>query len=328
MTTAGSGEGIELDCILGRCDSLRAEVYFRVTVPAGSDPAAAKLSGQISGPDCKHAITLPATAELRVVRGTGDVGAADALVARAILTEPSSWTPELPSLYRLDARLTIADREVATWQRRVGLRRAGVRGRSLWLDGRRHVPRGLVVEAGAVDIAAFRTAALTAAVADPSDDLLGRCDAEGVAVIGLLADEAGRPLDVQAAAAAIARWARHPAVLVAVIPLEVPAAATAAIVAAARGRKDTLLVGQETAGGEPPAAIAEGIDVVLVTLPAGGLPHDAWRSSPPAVPLLARRPDRAVAGEPSRRACEALQASLAGWRAAGASWDWAGYLAG
>jgi hypothetical protein len=327
---------VSLSWILGRCDSLRAEVYVRAMLPAGVDPASATLSGTLTGPDCKHAITLPVTAKLTAMRRDDAAATADTLVARAILTEPSSWTPELPNLYRLEARLEAAGRELAAWQRPVGLRRLGVRGRSLWLDGRRYVPRGVAAASDAIDVAGFRAAALAVVVPDPSEAFLARCDAEGVAVIAMLADEAGRALDVEAATAAIARWAWHPAVLAAVVPRGVSAEAAGEIVSNTRTCRDTLLLACDVDGTRPPPLLPAGIDLVVVTLPARGLPHAAWRSDSPGVPLLARRPaeaadaaEAAAADGPSRRECDALQAALAGWGTgggAGPPLDWAGYL--
>jgi hypothetical protein len=351
---------LPLDCLLGRCDSLRAEVFFRAELPPGVSPGEAALTGTLTGPDCKHAITLPVTAKLAAVPGSpsGQTrAAASSVVARAILTEPSFWTPELPGLYRLEARLVAAGREVATWRRPVGLRRLGVRGRSLWLDGRRHVPRGLVAPAERIDLPAFRAASLAAVVPDPSETFLTRADAEGVAVLGLLAGDVGQPLDIEAAAAAVLRWAWHPAVFVAVVPLGVSAEEAGEIAAATRGRRGTLLVAVEVDGSEPPPAVPAGVDLLVVMLPAGGLPHAAWRTEPPGVPLVAREKrcqdsflNRTLPGEagqgraasggqamssdtffPSRRECDALQAVLAGWGTAGGEGpapDWAGFIAG
>jgi len=326
-----------LACILGRCDSLRAEVFFRAELPPGLAVGEASLTGTLSGPDCRHAITLPVTAKLAAVPGpTPGQGpaAATSVVARVILTEPSFWTPELPGLYRLEARLVAAGREVATWQRPVGLRRLGIRGRSLWLDGRRHVPRGLVAPAERIDLAAFRAASLAAVVPDPAEEFLARADAEGVAVLGLLAGDAGQPLDAEAAAATVLRWAWHPAVFAAVVPQGASAAAAGEIAAATRGRRGTLIVAVEVDGTLPPPAVPAGVDLLVVRLPAGGLPHAAWRTEPPSVPLVARRPAAVSAAEPepsSRRECDALQATLAGWGTAageGPAPDWAGYVAG
>ena len=347
-----------LDCILGRCDSLRAEVFFRGELPPGVTAGETALTGTLSGPDCRHAITLPVTAKLAAVPGSPAepaAAAASSVVTRAILTEPSFWTPELPGLYRLEARLVAAGREVATWQRPLGLRRLGVRGRSLWLDGRRYVPRGIVAPAERIDLAAFRAASLAAVVADPSEDFLARADTEGVAVLGLVADSAGRPLDREPAAAAIVRWAWHPAVFAAVVPR---GAAAEEIAVATRGRRGTLLVAGEVDGTLPPPITPAGIDLLVVTLPAGEVPHAAWRTEPSSVPLVARLKrgresflrstlpgeagqGRAASGGremtpdpffflPSRRPCDAIQAALAGWGTAAdePAPSWAGYVAG
>jgi hypothetical protein len=331
VTAAGDDAALDLDCLLGRSDSLRAEVFFRATLPPGVEAAAATLSGTLTGPDCLRAITLPVTAKLAALRPGGEPPADGTLVARAILTEPAFWTPELPNLYRLDARLDVGKHKLATWRRSVGLRRLGVRGRSLWLDGRRYVPRGLAAPADAIDTTAFREAALAAVVPDPPEALLDRCDTEGVAVIGLLADDVGRPLDVAEATAAVIRWARHPAVLMAVMPRGVTAEAAAAIAGAVRGRRDTLLLGREVDGLAPPVEAGDGIDLLVVAVPSAGLPHDAWRTAPPLVPLIAQRSaETAGCSEPTRRGCDSMQAALAAWAAGQPDphRDWAGYLVG
>ena len=67
---------------------------------------------------------------------------------------------------------------------------------------------------------------------------------------------------------------------------------------------------------------------------AGGVPHEAWRTEPPSVPLVARRladeASASAAHSPSRRECDALQAALAGWGTAAGdpAPDWAGYVVG
>ena len=113
MTEPGHGVEPTLDCLLGRCDSLRAEVFFRAELPPGVAAEEAVLTGTLTGPDCRHAITLPVGAKLAAVPGSPaglNPAAASTVVARVILTEPSFWTPELPSLYRLEARLVAAGR--------------------------------------------------------------------------------------------------------------------------------------------------------------------------------------------------------------------------
>jgi hypothetical protein len=104
--------------------------------------------------------------------------------------------------------------------------------------------------------------------------------------------------------------------------------------AATHGRRGTLLVAWEADGSRPPPAVPVGIDLLVVTLPAGGVPHEAWRTEPPAVPLVARRladeASASAAQSPSRRECDGLQAALAGWGTAAGdpAPDWAGYVVG
>ncbi|MBM4020784.1 MAG: hypothetical protein FJ284_00780 [Planctomycetes bacterium] len=315
----------QLDVVLGRCDSLRAEVYVRAVLPPGADEGEATIRGTLSGPQCSRAITLPVSARLLPLP---DVAGGATPLARATLTEPSFWTPDLPSLYRLDASLTCGDREVATVRRTVGLRRFGVRGRSLWLDGRRFVPRA-VAATGEPSADTFRKASVGVVASALSESFLDRCDAAGVVVIGLLGDADGRAAGPAAATASILRWARHPAVCLVIVPLASSPEATSLIAVESRGRRGTLLVACEVDGTRPPPPTPGGVDLLVVALPADATPHEVWKTSPPALPLVARC--TAAAEPPSRRACDALQAALATWATAGGAtpaWDWAGYLAG
>jgi hypothetical protein len=317
---------VSLSLILGRCDSLRAEVFLRASLPAGVTPTVAVITGSLKGPECRRAITLPVTATFLPL--PGDASHVGSIVARAVLTEPSYWTPELPSLYQLTARLMVNGSEIATCVRPVGLRRFGVRGRSLWLDGRRFVPRGLAMFERDIDVGRFREASLTAMVADPSEEFLKQCDAEGVPVIAILVDAGGAPTAVDVAAERITRWAWHASVLMAIVPSAVCDGDRDCIADATRGSKGTLLLAQEVDGSTPPPSTAITADALLVSLAANAVPHPAWRTTPPEVPLLARRP-HAPGAEVSRSPCDSLQAGLAAWRSGdkthGAAWDWAGY---
>ncbi len=312
---------MRFDVVLGRCDSFRAEVYVRAVVP--SDTKNAALAGRLTGPDCQLATTLPVTATIRTVPGASP----GVVLGKVILTEPAFWTPELPNLYRLTAALTVDGREIGSVQRPVGLRLQGVRGRSLWLDGRRFVPRGLVSSGLIDDVAAFRAAGLTAVVTDPSEAFLDRCDAEGLAVIARLPDATG---GIDAASRRILDWSRHPAVLLAVLPASLPGDETAAVLADTRSLRGTLLVAIEVDGTKPPSPLPAGHDAIVVALPEGGFPRPAWRAFEPEVPLVAFRAGASADAPPSRRPCDALQAALAGWGTAAdpPAHDWAGYVAG
>jgi hypothetical protein len=336
-----------LELILGRCDDMRAEVFVRLPLghpplPPGEergDGASAarplRLAGTLTGPECRRGWTLPTTARF-ADRGSGPPGESAAVVARAILTEPSFWTPELPGLYRLDVQLVDGDLDretvVASDRRLVGLRRSGIRGTSLWLEGRRWVPRGVVCTAAEFSPALLRQAAATAVIVDPPAALLAEADAEGVAVIAVLADATGQPLGVAAALERLTAWAWHPAVVMAVVPKGGPVEPLAT---AARRRKGTILLAGVVAGAEPRPSGFDGLDAVIVELAAGAVPHAEWLGGVP-LPLIAWWHDAghgaATAIDDRRRACDRLQAALASWGIAAGdsprSWDWAGYLIG
>jgi hypothetical protein len=320
MTASGRVEP-RIDVILGRCDDMRAEVYVRATglPPTEELPV---LSGSLTGPESRLAITLPAAARLSDLGAgpSGSDGAASgvdhAAVARGILTEPGYWTPELPHRYRLRAEVRAGGDVVASCDRLVGLRRLGVRGRSLWLEGRRWVPRGVACVANELEPGLFRDLLATAVLDDPEEVHCTAADEAGVAIIARCG---GEPR------AACRRWAGHPSVMLTVLPLGTDAAAMASLLEAIRPFKGTMLLGLQVDGAEPPPALPRGIDCLVMSLVAGGMPDGAWRT-PPNLPALAMRPT--VGDIRARRAaCDALQADLATWRGSAASgWDWAGYL--
>jgi hypothetical protein len=312
---AASGAG-GLAVALGACADERAEVFVR---PAGGPaPAGCRIIGTLTGPRRGRDTTLPVTARLQPV--------ADGRTARAILTEPAYWTPDLPNLYRLEARLEGGADPATATDRLVGLRRFGVRGRSLWLDGHRWVPRAVAVS-GRDDLAACKAAAVAAVVSEPDELLLARADEIGVAVLAVVSST--KASDPAAVVAMLAAWTAHPAAVVAILPAGLPPDVVATIATASRPDRDTLLVAATVAGAEPPpASLSPGIDVLVVALEPGGAPDPAWRDGA-ALPLLAwrREPTTPAAG---RRPCDALQATLAAWGiAAGRDhvpWDWAGYV--
>lgn len=321
---AAADGDMPLRVILGPCDDMRAEVFVRAALPT-TLPRPVRLAGELTGPECRRAITLPAGASLNDL-GAGETG----LLAKAVLTEPAFWTPELPNLYRLTARLVSGGQTVATTTCRIGLRRSGVRGRSLWLEGRRWVPRGIACDPDSHDLAVMRDASVAAVVADPPEALLAAADESGVAIIAVAETEKGRPLDADALIERIGRWAMHPSVVLAMLPRAFTEAELVAVAANARRLKGTmLLAGEVTAASPPPHEIPAGIDCMCLALDGSGLPHDAWRDAAPAVPLIAWRRG-GDAEHASRSRCDRLQATLAAWGLADGRarqpWDWSGYL--
>lgn len=309
MTDAGRRPA-RLEFVLGRADDLRAEAYVRLV----DGPPGARITGSLAGPRCRVATTLPVTLPLGQLAGAG------AAVARAVVTEPGFWTPELPNLYDLVAEARDpAGAIVAATREAVGLRRLGVRGRSIWLDGRRWVPRGTAVAADAFDLPGLHAEAIAAVIDEPAPSIAAAADAAGVAIVAVVAES----LAGAAVVSRVAAWARHPSVVMVVLgPGQV------ADVAAGSAGRGTLLVGCGLdASRPPPDTLPAGSDCLVARLPAGGLPHEAWRRNAPAAPILAWRPAAPARG---RAACDLLQAELAAWGCAGGgvpAWDWAGYLA-
>ena len=330
-----SGPSLPLAILAGRADDMRAEIMVRISdCRMGGGPL--HLTGTLVGPRRGRDMTLPTTVKL--VDVTGDhAAAADAgqALARAVFTEPAYWTPELPNLYRLHAQVQRGDQTVAVVDRMVGLRRLGVRGRSLWLEGRRWVPRGVTIPPTGFDPIALRSLPAAAVINDPSDAICAAADQAGVAIIARLTDAAGRPLDSAEARGRIAAWAVHPSVVLAVVPRTANAEESIAIIAAVRPLKGTMLVGLEVDGTRPPDAVlavaADAVDCLVVDLPRDGLPHDGWRLWKADKPLVAQRAVATGNSAEHRQECDRLQAALAAWglaeEAAQLPWDWAGYLA-
>ena len=327
---------------------MRAEIVLQVACGDAGGGEQVHVDGTLVGPRRGRDMTLPTTVKLVDITGDRPVDAAvGRALARAVFTEPAYWTPELPNLYRLQAHVRRGDRTVAVYDEMIGLRRLGVRGRSLWLEGRRWVPRGLTIPTTDFDPVSLRSLSAAAVINDPSDEICALADQAGVALIARLVDVNRRPLEDARVAERIAAWSLHPSVVLAVVPRLASDEQAAAIVTAARPLKGTMLIGLEVDGTQSPdavtGALVDMVDCLIVDLPRDGLPHDAWRSGgswrtdrtlpdkpPIEKPLLAQRVVATGTAAEHRQECDQLQASLATWglaRGAGQlPWDWAGYL--
>jgi hypothetical protein len=125
----------DLDVFYGDLTAARAYVYARLPRPA--DDAGLTLAGQVCGPRCKLAQTLPVTSPLV------DLGPGPTLLARALVPDPVFWSPDLPAIYDVTVNLLRGAEVIATAHRQIGLRSLGVRGRDLMLNGKRWVLRGV-----------------------------------------------------------------------------------------------------------------------------------------------------------------------------------------
>jgi len=326
---------------------MRAEIVVQVACDDVGDGERLQLDGTLVGPRRGRDMTLPTTVKLVDITGDRPVDAASRravarALARAVFTEPAYWTPELPNLYRLEARVHHGDRPPEIIDRMVGLRRLGVRGRSLWLEGRRWVPRGVTIPMTGFDPVSLRRLPAAAVIDDPSDEICAMADQDGVAIVARLTDVDRRPLQAARVAKRIAAWSLHPSVVLAVVPRLASDEQAAAIIAAARPLKGTTLIGLEVDGTQSPdvvtGALVDRVDGLIVDLPRDGLPHDGWRSGgswrtdkpQKEKPLLAQRAVATGTSAEHRQECDRLQGSLAAWGlvdgAAQVPWDWAGYL--
>ncbi len=93
---------------------------------------------RLVGPACFGRRTVTSVYEATLADQTSNL-----VRYQLVVTEPCYWTPETPYTYRLQFA-GAATRTQAT----VGLRHLTVRGRKLWLTGRRWEPRACHVEAG------------------------------------------------------------------------------------------------------------------------------------------------------------------------------------
>ncbi|MEX2174251.1 MAG: hypothetical protein WD872_07805 [Pirellulaceae bacterium] len=126
----------ELDIFYGDLTVNRALVYARL--PRSVQDAGWSLVGQVRGPRCLHAETLPLTSPLV------DLGPGPTLLARAMVPDPVFWSPDLPAIYDVIVHLMSGTKIVATARREIGLRSLGVRGRNLALESKRWVLRGVM----------------------------------------------------------------------------------------------------------------------------------------------------------------------------------------
>lgn len=116
----------------------RAVVYARVN---GCEQGAGwRLSGTIRGPHSAKHQTLSATISFQ------DLGPGPTLLARAIVPDPSYWSPQAPNLYEVSVELHRDGAESLVVRRQLGFKAIRVGERYLLREGKPWVPRGVVVK--------------------------------------------------------------------------------------------------------------------------------------------------------------------------------------
>ena len=198
----------ELQLFFGDANEAEARVY--ALLPRGDFPNGTKLTGELKGPSCLHAKTLPA--KLRFTDRSDD----RSLLAEAIVPDPSFWTPELPMLYgaamevQLPDGTRLRDRE----SRLLGLRRLGVMGQSIYLDQQRFVFRGVSLpRMKPNDYLIARDSGTAICLRNASEAVCGSASQHGV----LLVADGTSLQDAQQVRREVARLARWPSVAIIIL---------------------------------------------------------------------------------------------------------------
>ncbi len=264
-------------------DANPAEARIYVRMPPGDDRVG-PIAGQVYGPHCQYARTLPAATPLR------DLGPGSTRLAEAIVPDPCFWTPESPHLYRVEIEIE-GERFV---HEEFGIRPLAARGRSLWLAGERIVLRGAVQrDVAERSMQAWHEAEVAMLADDPPDVLCREASRLGVLLVAQLGNSG------KDTARELGRLARWPAVGAAVLDAAEPPAI----------RPPNLLLAQSFAAGESfePAAWAD-----LVVCPCGDGDKCIERIAQVVLPVIVvgrAGPHRSA--DEVRGACARLQRDLA-----------------
>ncbi len=218
-----SGVLDDLQVFHGAASTTLACVYARL--PAREATAGCELVGRVVGPRCRWSQTLTAANRLVGRAASGNALFAEALLAEAVVPDPCFWSDALPMLYSVEVQLRRGGETIAATERPIGFRGVGRRGRSLFQEGRRWVPRGMhaasVVSEERDDLTAWRSAPAVMAVVRPTDAVCASASEVGVWLMADVGGEhhgRGNALDSE-----LSRLARHTAVFVAVLPIGTPA---------------------------------------------------------------------------------------------------------
>jgi hypothetical protein len=194
----------DLDVFYGELTTARALIYARLPRPA--DDTGLSLSGQVRGPRCLHAQTLPLTVPLI------DLGSGPTLLARAVIPEPSFWSPDVPSIYDVTVQLHRGTQPIAAARREIGLRSLGARNRHLVLEGKTWVLRGVSAASTTATLPRlWRDNSASYVTADSSPESLDEASQWGALAVVFIAEQG------DSAVHRLGQLAQYPAAAMAVI---------------------------------------------------------------------------------------------------------------
>jgi beta-galactosidase/beta-glucuronidase len=102
----------EIQIVASEVNDIEARVHARYL--GGAEGVA--IVGTIRGPYCEKARTLPAEFSFREVKGS------DRATSEAVIPDPSTWTPDVPHLYRVSVEARRGEEVVAKYDGEIGLR--------------------------------------------------------------------------------------------------------------------------------------------------------------------------------------------------------------
>lgn len=279
-----------------------SEAYLYVRMPDLGGGGSWSLVGALEGPACRHAATLPLKVPVL------DLGAGPTLLARAIVPDPSFWSPEMPSLYRLSLELRDHGETTQTTELDYGFRLLGASRQNLILENRRWVMRGVTTtEPVTPSLEQWRDAATCLVVTDPSPELCLEADRAGVFLVVRLDEARGGAL-----AGRVRHFAQHPAIVAAILPESTEADKTL------RAASGNMLLAQSFSAGSP-CRPDDWADVVVCEVERLG--QFAADIDECRLPIIVQRAQAGFAGfNETRLACDHLQRDLARFG------DFAGYL--
>jgi hypothetical protein len=274
----------EFEFFTGEVNEHVAHVYARL--PTSSD-GSHRITGKLRGPMNYYAQTLPANTPWK------DLGPGDSTLARAIVTDPCSWSPESPALYQAQIQCsTSAGTVVTQTQAELGIVRFGAQERRFRLAGKRWILRGIYGDIQSDDLPRWREQATTRVVPTFDASFLADASRRGLAVVMDLSHVSDFSFEL------LLRIARFPCVLMVVVARDTQLPATW------RSRVPNLLFAQACTGEDElqPWADVAWVDVAT---------HIPSHLNSCTSPVVAVRQQRHPSFSSARAACDQLQADLA-----------------
>jgi hypothetical protein len=191
-----------LDVFFGELTVHRASVYARLPRPINDEGV--KIAGEVRGPRCRLAQTLPVSVSLV------DLGQGPTLLARAVVPDPNFWSPDNPAIYDVTVNLLHHGKTLATSRRSIGFRPLGARKQQFRSEAKNWVLRGVGAGSTTATMPAEWQSTASAYIADYHVDRFVEASELGVPAIADLNPQQDIPLQLR-------QLALHPAAAMAIV---------------------------------------------------------------------------------------------------------------